>query len=143
VFQPPGNGLVTSETDACQSLRQAENAARTRLGCAASLAPECPAYVRPAGVVCGADYDRGTVDACVAWFGAAPNCDDIEARRCIVTMIAGTGAACAGAAGAAGSAGSGSGGMAGDGAGGAAGGAAGALGVAGAAGATGGGKGKG
>jgi hypothetical protein len=82
--QPASGGDSLSEEEACERLRDAEEAARTDLQCHDLERPECPFYVRPAGTGCW-EYSEDSVAACVDKIGDYDDCADFEQTPCILT----------------------------------------------------------
>lgn len=109
IVQPPGDGRRMAEAAACEALLDAEAAARQRLGCAPPSGA-CPERVRAASALCDAEYDQGSVEACVAFLGEHGACEHFEQKICVITVFPESGRSClstgtAGAGGAAGNAG--------------------------------------
>lgn len=102
VIVPPAAGLVQPEAGAsgptvsaaaaCAALATALGAARTRLGCMAAAVPvpDCSAgtgYLAIAGSMPCDEYDEGSVNACVAAYGAFAACTDFDTTPCVVTAV--------------------------------------------------------
>lgn len=122
-YQPAPSGVLIDEAEACQAITAAEDAARGSLGCGTVQRAPCPEYIRPAGGSSCYQYDQGTVDACVSYYGSLSACVDFIEKPCVVSAVPITG--CASSSGGAGGTG-GTGGTSG-GAGGTSGGAGGAT----------------
>ncbi len=135
-FQPKANGQRTDGAAACAAITAAEDARRSSLSCGSVQRPACPEYIRPAGGADCYEYDQGTVDACVEYYGGVQSCAAFASSPCVVTAYP-TASCNGGAGGSGGSAGAGGSGGAAGGSGGA-GGTAGAAGAGGAGGASGG-----
>jgi hypothetical protein len=81
--QPPGEGSLVSEDDACARLLKAANAAYGRLGCDAPSFPKCPGFLRPGGGTGCYEYHDDSVSACVKAYESAPTCRDLS--PCLAT----------------------------------------------------------
>ncbi len=91
---PDASGQAMGEAAACSALVGALGSARTRLGCTAGTPPACPGYVRPPGGRQCAQYDQGTVDACVSLINGYTSCAELDSKRCVVTVLASTDSTC-------------------------------------------------
>ena len=91
---PDASGQAIAEAAACSALVDALGNARTRLGCTAGTPPACPGYVRPPGGRQCAQYDQGTVDACVSLINGYSSCAELDSKRCIVTVLASSDPTC-------------------------------------------------
>jgi hypothetical protein len=91
---PDASGQPMAEAAACAALSDALANARTRLNCTAAETPACPAYVRPPGGRQCAQYDQGTVNACVSVIDAYGTCEELASKRCVVTVLASTDPSC-------------------------------------------------
>jgi hypothetical protein len=90
-LHPPGNGVAMSETDACNAVSNALDSDYLALGCVAT-SQSCPDLLR---AQFGADclqYDQGSVQGCVSYYGMAASCAalDTAASNCVVTALAGS-----------------------------------------------------
>lgn len=88
LYHPPTNGVHKAEDVACDLLKNASTLLRTKLKCVGT-APTCPTLVRRASSIQGAacyEYDEGTLNGCVAYYGEYDTCDDLRAAldRCAV-----------------------------------------------------------
>jgi len=81
--QPPGEGALVSEEEACARLLKAANAAYDRLGCDAPSFPKCPAFLRPGGANGCFEYYDDSVSACVSAYEDARTCHDLS--PCLAT----------------------------------------------------------
>jgi hypothetical protein len=81
--QPASGGEPLGADEACERLREAEEAARVNLQCRDLERPECPDYVRPAGTGCWV-YSEDSVTACVDKIAEYDDCSDFEQSRCIL-----------------------------------------------------------
>lgn len=81
--QPPGEGALVSEEDACGRLLKAANAAYSRLGCEAPSFPKCPAFLRPGGANGCFEYYDDSVTACVSAYEDARTCQELS--PCLAT----------------------------------------------------------
>lgn len=84
-FSPPGNGVPTSESAACNAIKQAYGG---RLECGPKTLPACPGLISAGNPACS-QYDQGTVDACVE-FIAGQACSELGKRKCIVKALPST-----------------------------------------------------
>jgi hypothetical protein len=92
---PDANGTPISESAACSAVLDGLTAARARLSCASDGGPlACPAYIRPPGGTRCLQYDKGTVDGCVAIIASYKSCAELESKPCIVTALAQTEPGC-------------------------------------------------
>jgi hypothetical protein len=82
--QPGGGGKKLSEDEACERVREAEEAARVDLQCSDLERPACPYYVRPAGTGCW-EFSEESVSACVDKIAAYEDCSDFARSPCILT----------------------------------------------------------
>ena len=78
-FHPDASGVGIDETAACDALRAALDTKSTGLSCVSTFRV-CPSLVRTESGEDCAQYDKGTIDGCVAYFGDAKDCDDLKAR---------------------------------------------------------------
>lgn len=86
-FQPTPNGVTIGEADACEAITAAEDAKRSALGCGSVQRAPCPEYIRPAGGSDCYEYDEGTVNECVSYYGGLTSCTDFTQKPCIVTAV--------------------------------------------------------
>lgn len=91
---PDASGAPMAEAAACAALSDALTSARTRLNCTSPSPPPCPGYVRPPDGRRCAQYDQGTVDACVSIIGGHTTCAELDSKRCIVTVLASSDPTC-------------------------------------------------
>lgn len=82
-YQPEGNGVRTSEAEACQRMVAALDERASELGCVITY-PPCPNYLRQSTEGTCYEYDEGTIDSCVAFIGKYQTCNDFQFRPCIV-----------------------------------------------------------
>lgn len=74
---PPGNGHHESEAAACDALNKAQDAHNTTLMCASTSRP-CPSLIQvQAGGAACLEYDQGSVQGCVDYYGTASTCDTL------------------------------------------------------------------
>lgn len=78
-FHPTSDGSPVDEAPACESMRDQLTTVALDLGCVSTF-ETCPGFVRSVGGAECLQYDGGTIDGCVAYFGEAADCDDIKAR---------------------------------------------------------------
>jgi hypothetical protein len=78
-FHPTANGSAVDESAGCAEMRDTLSDRGLELGCVTTL-PTCPGFVRSVGGADCLQYDAGTVDGCVAYYGEATDCDDLLAR---------------------------------------------------------------
>lgn len=90
---PSPSGVHTSEAAACTALIDAYAAARQTLGCTVGTMRTCPSFLQAqvGGTPC-LEYDQGSVDGCIAYYGEQTSCDELAAAAevCIVTSYPGT-----------------------------------------------------
>ena len=88
---PPGNGVATSEADACSALTDAASSLALSLGCL-STTQTCPDFLRSEFVTSCLQYDQGSVQGCVTYYGMQTTCADLATAvdDCAVTPIAGS-----------------------------------------------------
>jgi hypothetical protein len=91
---PDASGAAMAEAAACAALTDALGNARTRLSCADFNLPACPGSVRPPDGRRCAQYDQGSVDACVSIIDRYGSCDELASSRCIVTVLASSDPTC-------------------------------------------------
>lgn len=78
-FHPEPSGVAADEASACAALRDALDARALALSCVSTFRV-CPSFVQSeSGEPC-AQYDQGTVNGCVAYYGDAKDCEDLKAR---------------------------------------------------------------
>ena len=82
--QAPGGGKTLGEDEACQRIRDAEEAVRKRLNCEALNRAACPYYVRPAGTGCWT-FDEASVSHCEEAINGYELCSDFTQTPCIIT----------------------------------------------------------
>jgi hypothetical protein len=88
IVVPDASGVATSESDACTAVTAALSSARSRLGCTTDAGQaSCPAYIRPLGSQSCRQYDKGTVDGCVAVIGGYKTCAELESKPCVVVAL--------------------------------------------------------
>jgi hypothetical protein len=78
-FHPPADGTPVAEAAGCEDLRGTLTDLGLELGCVTTL-PTCPGFVRTVGGADCLQYDAGTIDGCIAYYGEAADCDDLLAR---------------------------------------------------------------
>lgn len=81
--QPPAEGALITEDEACGRLLKAANAAYDRLGCEAPSFPKCPAFLQPGGGNGCYEYYEDSVTACVSAYEDAGTCHDLS--PCLAT----------------------------------------------------------
>ncbi|HVK07894.1 MAG TPA: hypothetical protein VM597_03855, partial [Gemmataceae bacterium] len=82
--QPPAGGSTVDEDEACERVRDAEEAARTRLQCSPLERAACPFYVRPAGTGCW-EYSEESISACENAIGEYDACGDFDEIPCVLS----------------------------------------------------------
>ncbi|UQA56410.1 hypothetical protein [Polyangium aurulentum] len=91
-YRPPPSGVHTTEDAACKTLLDAHSKQMLTLGCAGT-SPVCPNYLRVeyGGVKC-MEYDKGSVDGCLAYFQMQSTCDALgdALADCLITAYPGT-----------------------------------------------------
>jgi hypothetical protein len=88
IVVPDASGEAASESEACAAVTGALSAARSRLGCTSDAGrASCPAYIRPFGSEECRQYDKGTVEGCVAVIGGYKTCAELDSRPCIVVAL--------------------------------------------------------
>jgi hypothetical protein len=91
-YRPPPSGEHTTESGACKTLLDAHSNQLLMLGCAGT-SPTCPSYLRVefGGVAC-MEYDKGSVDGCLAYFKMQSTCEDLGRAldECVITAYPGT-----------------------------------------------------
>jgi hypothetical protein len=90
-FHPPPSGEHTTEALACKALVDAHSAHLLSIGCAGT-SRTCPGFLRAEfGVDCQ-EYDKGSVDGCVAYYQSQTTCQDLSAALdiCVITAYPGT-----------------------------------------------------
>jgi hypothetical protein len=89
---PEGDGVRQSEADACAALSAGIDAAFAKLGCVAT-SQLCPSLIQvtASGATC-LQYDRGSVQGCVAYFGEQTSCEALTAAlgNCVPASFAGS-----------------------------------------------------
>jgi len=81
--QPAGSVDLVSESEACERVRDAAEAAQARLRCGAPTPASCPTYLRPAGASGCFEYYESSVDACEKAYEGAVTCGALT--PCIVS----------------------------------------------------------
>lgn len=85
-YEPAGNGVHTSEAEACQRMIQALDQRASELGCVITY-PSCPHYLRQSTNGACYEYDEGTIDSCVDFISKYPACEDFKRRPCVVAYF--------------------------------------------------------
>jgi hypothetical protein len=90
-YHPPANGTPMSEADACNALSAAADADHMTLGCV-STSQGCPNLLRVEFSTPCLEYDQGTVQGCIAYYGMASSCMSLASAitNCAVSPIAGS-----------------------------------------------------
>ena len=90
-FHPMGNGTAESETDACSALTHAASSLALSLGCI-STTPTCPDFLRSEFTTACLQYDEGSVQGCISYYGMAKTCDALSTSvsNCAVMPMAGS-----------------------------------------------------
>jgi hypothetical protein len=91
--QPSAGGKEVGEDEACQRIRDAEEAVRKSLNCEPLNRPECPYYVRPAGTGCWT-FDESSVSHCEDAIRGYELCSDFVQTPCVITAKAADAASC-------------------------------------------------
>jgi hypothetical protein len=88
---PAGNGVAMSEADACDALSNAQSTQDLSLMCVATN-QTCPDLLRSEFTTACLQYDQGSVQGCIAYYGMATTCDTLKSSiaDCAVTPIAGS-----------------------------------------------------
>jgi hypothetical protein len=88
---PAGNGTPESETVACHALTSAVSSLSLSRGCVSTV-PTCPDFLRAEFSTSCLEYDEGSVEGCVAYYGMAKTCDALATAvaDCAVMPIAGS-----------------------------------------------------
>lgn len=82
-FFPPANQVRTTEADACQKIYDALIDRQLTIKCVGTV-QQCPGMVRSLyGTACQ-EYDAGTVAGCVAYFGKATTCEELNPEQCVL-----------------------------------------------------------
>ena len=88
--RPPPSGERMLEDAACTALSDAHSKALLTVGCVGT-SPACPSLLRAqqGGVAC-LEYDKGSLDGCIAHVNAQMTCDDLSTAitACIVYAYA-------------------------------------------------------
>jgi hypothetical protein len=90
-YRPPGNGQRTTEALACQALVDSHSQTLLTLGCAGT-SRTCPSFLRAEfGADC-LEYDKGSVDGCVAYYESKTTCADLATAldACVITDFEGS-----------------------------------------------------
>ncbi len=90
-FHPTANGVAMDEATACDALHKALEDRQLALSCTLTLRT-CPSMVQAvAGTQC-AQFDQGTINGCVTYYGQATDCTDLGTRsnKCAFKAIAGS-----------------------------------------------------
>lgn len=90
-YHAPASGEHTTETLACSSLVDGHGKQMLSLGCI-STSRTCPGFLRTQfGADC-LEYDKGSVDGCLAYFKTMTTCQDLSAALdgCVITSYPGT-----------------------------------------------------
>lgn len=88
-YHPPSNGQHETEADACSALSTAYGARFKALSCVGTTRG-CPDFLQSQfGTDCH-EYDQGTVQGCIDYYGKQTTCDDLRTSidRCAVTPYA-------------------------------------------------------
>jgi hypothetical protein len=79
-FVPAGDGVLQSEAEACEAITDALAAQASKLGCATTFVA-CPNYLRKIAPTHDCrDWDRGSVQGCVAYVQGYASCDDFSGK---------------------------------------------------------------
>ncbi|MCC6664240.1 MAG: hypothetical protein IT375_10880 [Polyangiaceae bacterium] len=88
-YEPAGNGVAMSESDACKAITAAEDDRRAALSCGPVTRAPCPVYIQKSNPACS-QYDQGTVQACAAFVGEQPTCDALTQKKCLLKILPGS-----------------------------------------------------
>ena len=80
-FHPAADGTRVDETPACDLLHDKLSEVALSLESCVTTFATCPGFVRSVSATDCAQYDGGTVDGCIAYYGDAADCDDLRARE--------------------------------------------------------------
>lgn len=87
-FEPAGNGVAISESQACGGLQNAQVARRQTLACGPVTQPACPGYLqKQKQTPACSQYDQGALDACVTYIGGLATCEEVTQKICIVKPL--------------------------------------------------------
>ena len=91
-YRPEPDGTRVSETEACDRLRGAleQRAKDLDYKCSATTLAICPNLLRRIFGASCMEYDGGTVDACVTFYGEMLECSDLSGETCVVTPYYGS-----------------------------------------------------
>jgi hypothetical protein len=82
--QSPSSGPTLSEDEACQRIRDAEEASRRLNQCSDLERAPCPFYVRPAGSGCW-EFTADSVEACETAIAAYTTCFQFDETPCVLS----------------------------------------------------------
>jgi hypothetical protein len=91
-LHPEPNGVRISEMEACTKLKNALQARATKLQnkCPATTLPICPNFLRRLFDPDCMQYDAGSVDGCLSFYGEILECADLNGEGCVVTPYPGS-----------------------------------------------------
>ncbi len=91
-YHPAPNGTRISEMEACERLKTALEQRATKLNfkCTATTLPICPNLLRRIFNPACMEYDEGSVDGCVEFYGELLECSELNGEGCMVTPYPGS-----------------------------------------------------
>ncbi|MRG90664.1 hypothetical protein [Polyangium spumosum] len=90
-YRPPASGERTTEAIACDTLVDAHADRMLKLGCAGT-SRTCPGFLRAEfGAEC-LEYDKGSVDGCLAFYASKTTCQELNDAlgACVITAYEGS-----------------------------------------------------
>lgn len=90
-YRPPSSGEHTTEAIACNALVDAHSKQLVALGCSGT-SRICPNMLRTEFAESCLEYDKGSVDGCVAYYKMQASCADLATAldACVITAYEGS-----------------------------------------------------
>lgn len=90
-YHPPANGVHVSEEAACKALTDEHGKRLIALQCTGTT-HLCPEFLRAQFTTACLEYDEGSVQGCIAYYGEATTCDELRKAidDCAITPYPGT-----------------------------------------------------
>lgn len=89
-YHPPSNGQHQAEADACAAIRDGFDAKFQAMSCVGTKQANCPDLLQAQfGTGCH-EYDQGTVQGCIDYYGEQTSCDALRTafQQCAVLAYA-------------------------------------------------------
>jgi hypothetical protein len=90
-YRPAPNGTHITEKEACEALVKKQDSRLFDLSCVGT-GPTCPSFLRAQFQTACMEYDKGSVDGCIAYYDEQTTCDALKEAfdACLITPYPGT-----------------------------------------------------